>query len=105
VDGGKQAMVANWILNFIVIDEFVSDEGASDSLKFVPRKVVDNKNCAKLYGDESISAASLCISNTDMQGTCNVSFIIFDATNLSVLNSLVYLMGVLHLKHLQHTIS
>ena len=102
-------MVANWILNFVVIDEFVSDEGASDSLKFVQRKVVDNKNCAKLYGDESISAASLCISNTDMQGTCNVSFYHFwclqFTDNLSVLNSLVYLVGVLHLKYLQHTIS
>jgi hypothetical protein len=64
-----------------VIDDFVSDEGASESLKFVQRRIVDNKNCAKLYGDESISAASLCISNTDMQGTCNVSFYHFDAAN------------------------
>jgi hypothetical protein len=77
-----------------------TDDGPSDQLKFVERKIVDSKNCAVLYGNVSINAASLCISNVDLQGTCNVSFIIFYGHqfphHLNVFNSLVYLVGVLH---------
>ncbi|XP_065352942.1 brachyurin-like [Cloeon dipterum] len=48
-----------------------SDEnGPSDVLKYVSRTVIDNKECAKNYGDITVNGNLLCINNKDKQGTC-----------------------------------
>ncbi|XP_059481754.1 brachyurin-like isoform X1 [Neocloeon triangulifer] len=43
----------------------------SNDLKFLNRKVIDTKLCAKQYGNVTVNSALMCIGNGDKQGSCN----------------------------------